>query len=86
MIAADPALSTPLLNTLVLQLARKAGNPGRVWAMLLHWLDAENDMPLNAQARQLLAQELASVPVALRNEINLALGAAAVPAAARQAA
>ena len=79
-------LSTPLLNTLVLQLARKAGNPGRVWAMLLHWLDAENDMPLNAQARQLLAQELASVPVALRNEINLALGAAAVPAAARQAA
>ena len=78
--------STPLLNGIVLQLARKAGNPGRVWAMLLHWLDAEHEIPLNTQARQLLAQELATVPVTLRNEINTALGAAAVPAVTRQAA
>lgn len=78
--------TTPWLNSLVLQLARRAGNPGRVWAMLLHWLHAEHDMPLHAQALQLLEQELARVPVSQRTEVRAALAAAATPIAARQAA
>ncbi len=78
--------TAPWLNGLVLQLARRAGNPGRVWAMLLHWLHAEHDMPLSAKALQLLELELASVPVALRTEVHTALAEAAIPVAARQAA
>ena len=78
--------TAPWLNGLVLQLARRAGNPGRVWAMLLQWLHAEHDMPLSAKALQLLELELASVPVALRTEVHTALAEAAIPVAERQAA
>jgi hypothetical protein len=88
-----PALSATLhqvptrfLDGLVLQLSRRAGNPGRVWALMLHWLHAEHDMPLNPQALQLLEQELATLPVAVRNEVNGVLHNAAEPQANRQAA
>jgi len=79
-------VSTRFLETLVLQLTRQAGNPGRVWALLLYWLHAEHDLPLHAQALQLVEQELANLPVAVRAEVNAALGTAAIPVAARQAA
>jgi hypothetical protein len=43
-------------------------------------------MPLNPQALQLLEQELATLPVAVRNEVNGVLHNAAEPQANRQAA
>ena len=79
-------LPTRLLDTLVLQLARQAGNPGRVWAMLLHWLHSEHELHLSHHALELVEQELASVPLSVRNQTHAALSAAARPVAARQAA
>jgi Ca-activated chloride channel homolog len=79
-------VSTRFLETLVLQLTRQAGNPGRVWALLLYWLHTEHELPLQAQALQLVEQELASLPVTVRAEVNAALSTSAMPVAARQAA
>ena len=79
-------VSTRFLDGLILQLSRQAGSPGRVWALLLFWLHAEHDMPLTAQALQLVSQELASTAVSVRNEVNLALAQAAEPQTARAAA
>ncbi len=79
-------LPTRLLDALVLQLARQAGNPGRVWAMLLHWLHSEHELHLSLHALQLVEQELASVPLSVRNQTHAALLLAAQPVAPRQAA
>ncbi len=79
-------VSTRFLDGLVLRLTRRAGNPGRVWALLLYWLHAEHDLSLHAQALQLVEQELASLPVALRNELTGALAQAAQPQTGQQAA
>ena len=79
-------VSIRFLDTLVLQLTRRAGNPGRVWALLLHWLHAEHDMALHAQAIALVQQELSSMPVGLRTEIHDALASAAMPQTKRHAA
>lgn len=77
---------TRLLDGLVLQLARQAGNPGRVWAMVLHWLHAEHEFTLHAPALRLLDQELADIPVTVRRDTVAALAHAALPAAGRRAA
>lgn len=77
---------TRFLDSLVLQLTRQAGNPGRVWALLLHWLHAEHGWPLAEGALALLDQELAATPVAVRKQVFEALGAAAVPVHQRAAA
>lgn len=77
---------TRFLDGLVLQLSRQAGSPGRVWALLLHWLHTEHEFPLNGRALELLDQELGSVPVSVRNEVHAALALAAEPQASRQAA
>ena len=79
-------LPTRFLDALVLQLARQAGNPGRVWALMLHWLHAEHGWPLTDGARALLAQELGGMPVALRHQLGAALARAAMPQRARAAA
>jgi hypothetical protein len=71
------ALPSRSLDGLVLQLSRKAGNPGRVWALLLHWLHAEHELPLSPAALALLTQELATTPVAVRNDINAILSESA---------
>jgi hypothetical protein len=77
---------TRFLDGLILQLSRQAGSPGRVWALLLFWLHAEHEMPLTDQALQLLSQELASITVSVRNDVNQALGQAAMAQATRAAA
>lgn len=77
---------TRTVDGLVMVLARQAGNPGRVWALLLHFLHAEHELVLQDHALQLVEQELASVPMALRNEVNAALAAASITQPARQAA
>ena len=77
---------TRFLDGLVLQLSRQAGSPGRVWALLLFWLHAEHDMPLQPQALALVEQELAQMPVALRTEIHNSLAAAALAPGEKQAA
>lgn len=79
-------VSTRTVDGLVMQLARKTGNPGRVWALLLHWLHAEHELTLEAQALHLVEQELASVPVALRAEVHQALALAAIGEATARAA
>jgi len=79
-------MPTRFLDAFVLQLARQAGNPGRVWALLLHWLHAEHGWPLAESARALLAQELGSMPVATHQQVCNALALAAVPQRARAAA
>jgi von Willebrand factor type A domain len=79
-------LPTRLPDGLVLQLARQAGNPGRVWAMLLHWLHSEHELALNNHALQLVQQELASVPLSVRNQIHAAFLVAAQAVATRRAA
>lgn len=68
-----PAL---MVDGLVMQLARKAGNPGRVWALLLYFLHAEHELLLQGHALQLVEQELASMPLVLRSELNSTLAAA----------
>lgn len=77
---------TRTIDGLVMQLARQAGNPARVWALLLHWLHAEHELPLQAHALALVEQELHSVPVAQRNEVHALLAAAVQPQATRRAA
>lgn len=80
-----PAL---MVDGLVMQLARKAGNPGRVWALLLYLLHAEHELLLQSHALQLVEQELASMPLVLRSEVNSTLAAAplVVQQSARRAA
>jgi len=70
----------------VMQLARQAGNPARVWALLLHWLHAEHELSLQAHALQLVEQELQSVPAALRKDIHVLLAASVLTQPMRQAA
>ena len=79
-------MPTRFLDALVLQLARQAGNPGRVWALLLHWLHAEHGWPLAESARALLTQELGSMPVTTHKQVCGALALAAVSQPARAAA
>lgn len=81
-----PSVPTRQLDGLVMQLARKAGNPARVWAMLLYWLHAEQSLPLNAHALDLVEQELASVPVGLRSEAHTLFATVVTPPVMRQAA
>ncbi len=68
---------TRALDGLVLQLSRPAGSPARVWALLLHWLHAEHELPLAPDALALVEQELASLPLALRTQIGMAFASAA---------
>lgn len=77
---------TRFLDGLVLQLTRQAGSPGRVWALLLHWLHTEHELGLQPHALHLLEQELAATPVAVRNEVHAAFVRVATPTATRQAA
>lgn len=78
---------TRFLDGLVLQLSRQAGSPARVWALLLFWLHAEQDRPLQAQALLLVEQELAHLSVSLRTQLQATLNQeAAQPLAVRQAA
>lgn len=77
---------TRFLDGLVLQLTRQAGSPGRVWALLLHWLHTEHELGLQPHALNLLEQELAATPVAVRNEVHAAFVRMATPTATRQAA
>lgn len=78
---------TRFLDSVVLQLSRQAGSPSRVWALLLYWLNAEHDMPLQSHALQLVENELASLPVNVRNDLQQALALeASLSAASRQAA
>lgn len=79
-------LPTRHLDGLVLQLSRQAGSPGRVWALLMSWLHAEHELALTPLALQLLSQELAATPVAVRNQITQTLSQLAVAQAAREAA
>ena len=77
---------TRFLDGLVLQLARQAGSPGRVWALLLHWLHSEQTLDLTPRALALVEQELASTTVAVRKDIHAAFVRAATPSAPRLAA
>ncbi len=77
---------TRFLDGLVLQLVRQAGSPGRVWALLLHWLHTEQELGLTSAALGLVEQELASTTVAVRREVHAAFVRAATPAAPRLAA
>ena len=77
---------TRTIDGLVMQLARQAGNPARVWALLLHWLHAEHELSLQAHALQLVEQELQSVPAALRKDIHVLLAASVLTQPMRQAA
>ncbi len=77
---------TRFLDGLVLQLARQAGSPGRVWALLLHWLHSEQTLDLTPQALALVEQELASTTVAVRKDMHAAFVRAATPSAPRLAA
>jgi hypothetical protein len=78
---------TRFLDSVVLQLSRQAGSPSRVWALLLYWLHAEHELPLQSHALQLVENELASLPVNVRTEVQQALTLEAAPSpASRQAA
>ncbi|MFM7025424.1 MAG: vWA domain-containing protein [Limnohabitans sp.] len=79
-------LPTRHLDSLVLQLSRQAGNPGRVWALLMSWLHAEHELTLAPEALQLISQELATTPVTVRNQITLTLTQLASVQEAREAA
>lgn len=79
-------VSTRLLDGLVLELSRQAGNPGRVWAMVLDWLHKAHDWPLSSLARALVDGELATIPAAVRSSTLAALERAALPQARREAA
>lgn len=74
------------LDGLVMGLTAQAGNPGRVWALLLYWLHAEHDLLLQPQALALVEGELASLPVAVRSQVHAALDSEAQAVAVRQAA
>ena len=59
------------------RLARQAGNPGRVWALLLHHLHTEQQLALADAALGLVERELASLPASLRQSLHAQLLAAA---------
>lgn len=84
--ASLPSVPTRQLDGLVMQLARKAGNPARVWAMLLYWLHTEQSLPLKSHALALVEQELANLPVALRSQAHALFASAVTAPAVRQAA
>ena len=77
---------TRTVDGLVMQLARQAGNPGRVWALLLHFLHTEHELTLQDHALHLVEQELANAPLSQRNDIHAALSVAAITQPARRAA
>lgn len=79
-------VSSRFLDGLVMGLIPQAGNPGRVWAMLLYWLHAEHELGLQPQALALVQNELASLPVSLRTQVHTALDSEAQPSAQRHAA
>ena len=79
-------VSTRHLDPLVMQHTRLAGNPARVWAMVLYWLHIEHGQPMDTHALHLVEQELAHVPLSVRGQIHAALGAAAQAAVSRQVA
>ncbi len=80
-----PRVATRQFDGLIMQLARRAGSPARVWAVVLYWLHAEQSLPLQDHALQLVEDELASLPVALRSEVHAVLAVAVRPVV-RQAA
>ena len=65
------------VDGLVMHLARQAGNPGRVWAQLLHHLHADQQLTLADAALALVERELASLPLSLRQSLHAQLLAAA---------
>lgn len=69
--------ATRSVDGLVMHLARQAGNPGRVWALLLHHLHAEQQLALADAALGLVERELASLPASLRQSLHAQLLAAA---------
>jgi len=69
--------ATRSVDGLVMHLARQAGNPGRVWALLLHHLHAEQQLALADAALSLVERELASLPASLRQSLHAQLLAAA---------
>ena len=79
-------VTSRFLDGLVMGLVPQAGNPGRVWALLLYWLHAEHELSLQPQALDLLQRELASLPVTLRAQVNSALDSEAQAVAQRHAA
>ena len=68
---------TRSVDGLVMHLARQAGNPGRVWAQLLHHLHADQQLTLAEAALALVERELASLPLSLRQSLHAQLVAAA---------
>lgn len=68
---------TRSVDGLVMHLARQAGNPGRVWAQLLHHLHADQQLTLVDAALALVERELASLPLSLRQSLHAQLVAAA---------
>ena len=82
--------ATRSVDGLVMHLARQAGNPGRVWALLLHHLHADQQLVLADAALGLVERELASLPASLRQSLHAQLLAAApgqrAAASTRQAA
>ena len=82
--------ATRSVDGLVMHLARQAGNPGRVWALLLHHLHAEQQLALADAALSLVERELANLPASLRQSLHAQLLAAApgqrAAASTRQAA
>jgi hypothetical protein len=79
-------VTSRFLDGLVMGLVPQAGNPGRVWALLLYWLHAEHELSLQPQALDLVQRELASLPVTLRAQVNSALDSEAQAVAQRHAA
>ena len=69
--------ATRSVDGLVMHLARQAGNPGRVWALLLHHLHADQQLVLADAALGLVERELASLPASLRQSLHAQLLAAA---------
>lgn len=82
--------ATRSVDGLVMHLARQAGNPGRVWALLLLHLHADQQLVLADAALGLVERELASLPASLRQNLHAQLLAAApgqrAAASTRQAA
>ena len=68
---------TRSVDGLVMHLARQAGNPGRVWALLLQHLHADQQLALADAALALVERELASLPLSLRQSLHAQLVAAA---------
>lgn len=66
-------VSSRFLDKLVMGLIPQAGNPGRVWALLMYWLHAEHELTLQPQALELVQRELASLPITVRSQVHTAL-------------